>query len=152
MFDIEQEYAAGPEGGEYLPVDVVQVGEVVQGQIGNHQVIVSGGIAVFGNAAYLIPDAGVGIARPGFGDHLLTEIQSQGFRGALFHGVFAVPAIAAAQIQYPAALHGREQRLELMPFPGSFQSAGAPGHPGIGVKKCLVIIDVVHGKNSSFYG
>ena len=81
---------------------------------------------------------------PGHGQHFLRQVHAGDRRRAVFRRIDAVPAVAAAQIQYAAAFQRRKHPAELMPFSRSRKPLSASCHLRIFIEKMLVIIFVFH--------
>lgn len=103
----------------------------MQRQIRDYEVPGALGVLIGLNATMAVPDLLVPISSLRLRQHFFAEVNAQHLGRSVVHGVLAVPAIAAAQVQHGRAIQRRKQRLQLVPLSGSCQTAFAAALLGI---------------------
>ena len=144
VLDVKKECASGLQSAINLLKNRAQVGHIVEDEVGDHQVEYGCWVVVFLQIADTVGDARVRIARLCLPNHPLALVDSQHRGRAVVGGIFAVPAVAAAQIQHDLARERWDERLKLMPFPGGGKPLPAPGHLGVGGEKIVGVVEIFH--------
>ena len=116
----------------------------MQCQIGNHDVPGTLGVLIGLDPAISVPDLLILVPQHCLLQHFLAQVNAQHLGRSVVCGIFAVPAVAASQIQYGHALQRRKQRLELVPLSGGGQPAFAAIHLSVLGEEHVVIIFVGH--------
>lgn len=143
MLDVEKEDSARFQRPMDEAVDFLQVLDVMQNQVGHHQIVAFCGVVVVMDAADAVFDVFCHISALGFPDHQFALVDAQDKSRAVIGGILAVPTIAAAQVQNGFVMQVWEQRLQLGPLARTCEAQLAPGHFGIFREKIGVVI-LVH--------
>lgn len=144
VLDVKKECASGLQSAINLLKNRAQVGHIVEDEVGDHQVEYGCWVVVFLQIADTVGDARVRIARLCLPNHPLALVDAQHRGRTVVGGIFAVPAVAAAQVQHGLANERRDEWLKLVPLPGGGKPLPAPGHLGVGGEKIVGVVEIVH--------
>ena len=143
----EDKVSAGSQPAGNIADQGGEVGHIVEGQRAYHHIKAAGGEVQILHGPLTVFNGGMRILFPGGVQHLLGQVGAPNGDGAVVGGVFAVPAIAAAQVQYPLSGKIREQPFQLPPFSCAGKSFSGAGHLAVFIKKERVVITVFfHGE------
>ena len=132
------------------PAKPLVIHNIVEGQGAEDQVELALVKIRLLNGAAVVGNARVRRGLAGFFQHFFRKVDSDCLGGALFDGIAAMPAKAAAQIQNLFACQRRKKGFQLPPFPGGGQPLAGAGHIAVFFKKMRVVILVFqHGFHPS---